>query len=101
VESSHLYLGATVTAYVFAAQVLGMVAAAAAAYVPGLSWLAGGLYWPLRWLAAMVITMGVYAALAPGLRLKPLNRVFTYTSLTHYWRRYLAPGIKPRDFARP
>ncbi len=101
VESSHLYLGATVTAYAFAAQFLIVAAAAAARYLPGPSWLAGGFYWPLRWVIAMAIAIGFYAALAPALRLKPFNQVFTYTSLTHYWRRYLAPGIKPRDFARP
>jgi NAD-dependent dihydropyrimidine dehydrogenase PreA subunit len=32
------------------------------------------------------------------IRLKWINKFFSATSLTKYWRRYLAPGIKPRDY---
>jgi NAD-dependent dihydropyrimidine dehydrogenase PreA subunit len=32
------------------------------------------------------------------IRLKWINKLFSATSLTKYWRRYLAPGIKPRDY---
>lgn len=99
VESSHLYAGATITAYAFAANLLlaGVIAVGAA--FPAAANAAKVLYAPLRWLAAMAIILGVYALLAVGLRWRPLNDVFTYTSLTHYWRRYLAPGVKARDFA--
>jgi ferredoxin len=100
VESSHLYLGATITAYVYAAGALMTAAAAVAARFPVWAPLVNALYAPVRWLAAMAIIMGGYALLAPALRLKPLNQAFTYTALTRYWRRYLAPGIRPPDFRR-
>lgn len=29
---------------------------------------------------------------------KPVNAFFTYSSLTRYWNRYLAPGIRIKDF---
>lgn len=32
------------------------------------------------------------------LRFKPINALLTYTSLTHYWRRYRAPGITLKDY---
>jgi len=32
------------------------------------------------------------------IRLKWINKLFSATSLTKYWRRYIAPGIKPRDY---
>jgi Pyruvate/2-oxoacid:ferredoxin oxidoreductase delta subunit len=32
------------------------------------------------------------------IRLKWINKFFSATSLTKYWRRYIAPGIKPRDY---
>jgi len=32
------------------------------------------------------------------IRIKLINKLFSATSLTKYWRRYMAPGIKPRDF---
>lgn len=27
-----------------------------------------------------------------------VNRIFTWTSLTRYWRRYMATGIKAKDY---
>lgn len=32
------------------------------------------------------------------IRLKLINKVFTATSLTKYWKHYLAPGIKAKDY---
>ena len=32
------------------------------------------------------------------LKIKLINRLFTYTSLTKYWRHYMATGIKPKDY---
>jgi Pyruvate/2-oxoacid:ferredoxin oxidoreductase delta subunit/flavodoxin len=32
------------------------------------------------------------------IRIKLLNNLFTYTSLTKYWRRYIAEGISVKDF---
>ncbi len=34
------------------------------------------------------------------LRARPFNALFTYTSLTRYWRRYIAPGIGAKDFRK-
>ena len=32
------------------------------------------------------------------IRIKPINKLFAFTSLTKYWRLYIAPGIKAKDF---
>jgi Pyruvate/2-oxoacid:ferredoxin oxidoreductase delta subunit len=32
------------------------------------------------------------------LRIRFINKFFAGTSLTKYWRRYMAPGIKPKDY---
>ena len=32
------------------------------------------------------------------IRMKRINKLFTVTSLTKYWRRYVAPGIQPKDY---
>ena len=34
------------------------------------------------------------------IRSRIVNALFTYTSLTKYWRRYIAPGVKTRDYER-
>lgn len=44
------------------------------------------LFFPIYWIVFWITS------------LKALNAVFTYTSLTRYWNRYIAPGIKVRDF---
>jgi NAD-dependent dihydropyrimidine dehydrogenase PreA subunit len=34
------------------------------------------------------------------LRARPFNALFTYTSLTRYWRHYIAPGVGAKDFRK-
>jgi ferredoxin/flavodoxin len=46
----------------------------------------------------LLMVFFLYSALQWLLRLKPVNAIFTYTSLTRYWRRYLAPGIQLMDY---
>jgi ferredoxin len=41
----------------------------------------------------------LYALVQRLLKNRAINAVFTRTSLTHYWRRYLAPGIRLRDYS--
>lgn len=40
----------------------------------------------------------LYMIIQPMLRYKYFERLMRYTSLTYYWRRYLSPGVKIRDF---
>lgn len=40
----------------------------------------------------------LYAGVHYFLRFKFISRLFLFTSLTNWWRRYLAPGIKLKDF---
>ncbi|HNW27892.1 MAG TPA: EFR1 family ferrodoxin [Spirochaetota bacterium] len=48
----------------------------------------------------LLMVFFLYGALQWLLQLKPVNALFTYTSLTRYWRRYRAPGIKLRDYQK-
>lgn len=62
--------------------------------------LRGPVHFALNW--AIYIS---FIFLASGLvcwlvRTRPINRLFTCTSLTSYWRRYIAPGIGARDFGK-
>lgn len=41
---------------------------------------------------------GVYGVYHQLIRIKGANHLFTYTSLTFYWRRYIARGVKPSNF---
>ncbi len=40
----------------------------------------------------------LYMVIQPMLRNKYFERLMRYTSLTYYWRRYLSPDVKIRDF---
>ncbi len=46
----------------------------------------------------LLVIFFLYMLVQLLLRLKPVNALFTYTSLTKYWKRYRAPGIKPGDY---
>lgn len=46
----------------------------------------------------LLLVFFLYSALQWLLRLKPVNALFTCTSLTRYWRRYVAPGIQLKDY---
>lgn len=50
---------------------------------------------------ALPLIAATYWLLARAMRLRPVNKAFIYTSLTKYYRRYLAPGVKAADFKRP
>jgi MinD superfamily P-loop ATPase containing an inserted ferredoxin domain len=52
------------------------------------------------WLLSLIIFYIVYAVAFVLLQNQWINRFFVYTSLTHYWARYKAPGIKLSDFKR-
>lgn len=61
----------------------------------------GTWIWPIDpgiWLLLLTpMLFGIYRLLHRAWSLKAVNAVFTYTSLTRYWKRYLAPGIKAKD----
>ncbi len=44
---------------------------------------------------------GVYGVYHQVIRVKVANHLFTYTSLTFYWRRYIARGVKASNFKVP
>lgn len=44
---------------------------------------------------------GVYGIYHQLVRVKFFNHIFTYTSLTNYWRRYIARGVKASNFKVP
>jgi hypothetical protein len=52
------------------------------------------------WLLSMIIIYAVYALAFALMRNPWINRFFVYTSLTYYWARYKAPGIRISDFKR-
>lgn len=41
---------------------------------------------------------GVYGIYHQLIRVKAFNHIFTYTSFTNYWRRYIARGVKASSF---
>lgn len=52
----------------------------------------------IRWGISLAVFFVVSGAAFWLMRARPINLFFTYTSLTKYWRRYMAPGIKAKDF---
>ena len=52
----------------------------------------------INWGITLIIYIVVYAVVFFLMKFKIFNRIFEYTSLTRYWRKYKAPGIKARDF---
>jgi len=55
----------------------------------------------LNWLVTLAVIYAAYLLMFILLKIPLLSRFFLYTSLTHYWARYLAPGIRLKDFSRP
>jgi ferredoxin len=54
----------------------------------------------LNWLATLAIIYLAYLLMFILLKSCWISRFFVYTSLTHYWARYIAPGIGIKDFIR-
>lgn len=62
----------------------------------------------IEWLISLVIISAislpllfvVYYAFHYLMQFKWLNNLFKHTSLTYYWKRYLAPGIMAKSFTR-
>jgi len=52
----------------------------------------------INWGSSLTLFFIVSGAVFWLIRIKWINRFFTATSLTKYWRRYLAPGIRPKDY---
>ncbi len=50
--------------------------------------------------SVLLVAFLVYALVQPLLRKLPVEKVFRVTSLTSYWRRYLAMGVSVRDFRK-
>lgn len=56
---------------------------------------------PFQWVLTISVFFVCYLVLHFVLRIKAINKLFTFTSLTRFWRRYRAPGINPADFVVP
>lgn len=56
---------------------------------------------PFSWSIKLSCFYLIYLAFFAFMRIKLINRFFEFTSLTRFWRRYKAPGIKASDFATP
>jgi ferredoxin len=59
------------------------------------------IYWltfVVDWFLSMIFFYATYFLILKLFRYKFINRIFQYTSLTNYWKRYNAPGIKLKDF---
>lgn len=68
-------------------------------YVTGTSGSGFELLYSLSgWGFRMLFLFVTYHILHFIIKNRSINNFFTYTSLTRYWRRYRAPGIKPSDF---
>lgn len=53
---------------------------------------------PFKWGIKLSCFYLIYLAFFALMRIKAVNRFFEYTSLTRFWRRYKAPGLKASDF---
>ena len=49
-------------------------------------------------LVALPLFWIIYGVYHQAVRVKAINHLFTYTSFTNYWRRYVARGVKPSSF---
>ena len=52
----------------------------------------------ITWGTALLVFYAAYWIFFYIIRWVPINKVFTYTSFTKYWRRYIAEGITEKDF---
>ncbi|MFH0901639.1 MAG: EFR1 family ferrodoxin [Pseudomonadota bacterium] len=52
----------------------------------------------LWFIIATISVFPLYRLMHELWRWKPINVLFTFTSLTRAWNRYLAPGVKAKDF---
>ncbi|MFA5010465.1 MAG: EFR1 family ferrodoxin [Ignavibacteria bacterium] len=52
----------------------------------------------INWIAVFIFMVAGYFIFSQMLRIKIVNRIFEYTSFTRYWKRYIVPEIKPKDF---
>ncbi|MHC1704444.1 MAG: EFR1 family ferrodoxin [Tenuifilaceae bacterium] len=51
-------------------------------------------------LISLPLFWGIYGLYHQLVRVKAINHLFTYSSLTNYWRRYIARGVKASSFVR-
>ena len=51
----------------------------------------------INWAVTIFLTSTAYRIFSYILKVKFFNRIFEYTSLTRYWRRYTAPGVGIKD----
>ncbi len=47
----------------------------------------------INWGITLVLIFAAYRIFSYLLKIKFINRMFEYTSLTRYWKRYMAPGV--------
>lgn len=52
----------------------------------------------VSWGISLTLFFVISGAVFWLIRIKWINKLFSATSLTKYWRRYMAPGIKFKDY---
>jgi ferredoxin len=71
------------------------------AVIAGILLTLGVWLWPFNYYIWLVLVsfaiFPLYYLFHAALGVRWINKVFTCTSLTRYWKRYLAPGIKVKD----
>lgn len=96
IEASHSWLGILI--YVSTIPLLHSLLGRVGEMGPILSGLQGSwidtLLWLMYWYPAVFLSYYLFQAL---LRIRVINRLFTYTTLTHYWGRYKEPTVKLKD----
>lgn len=50
----------------------------------------------INWGITIILIIAAYRIFSYLLKIKFINRIFEYTSLTRYWRRYMAPGVNAK-----
>lgn len=59
------------------------------------------ILFPFQWIIKIASLYIIYLVFFALMKVKFINRLFEFTSLTRFWRRYKAPGIKAADFSIP
>jgi len=54
----------------------------------------------VNWGITVLLVIAAYRIFSLLLKIKFINRIFEYTSLTRYWRRYRAPGINIKNLLK-
>jgi len=101
IQSSHsiavimIYITSSIPVFVWLSHTADQLSSGLSAYLQPI------LLFPFQWSIKITSFYLIYAGFFALMKAKSINRFFEYTSLTKYWRRYMAPGIVASDFFVP